>query len=79
MSISLGQFLVGPLEIRVFGSVLHAGPLGLMVENRIAKPANPVRIPAGTLRYTYTQSAAGIKIAVIGMSASEDTDRTQGL
>ncbi len=26
-----------------------------------------------------TQSAAGIKIAVIGMSASEDTDRTQGL
>ncbi len=26
-----------------------AGPLGLMVENRIAKPAN---IPAGTLRYT---------------------------
>ncbi len=25
------------------------------------------------------QSAAGIKIAVIGMSASEDTDRTQGL
>ncbi len=26
-----------------------------------------------------TQSAAGIKIAVIGMSALEDTDRTQGL
>ncbi len=24
------------------------------------------------------QSAAGIKTAVIGMSASEDTDRTQG-
>ncbi len=26
-----------------------------------------------------TQSATGIKIVVIGMSASEDTDRTQGL
>ncbi len=26
-----------------------------------------------------TQSAAGIKIAVIGISAPEDTDRTQGL
>ncbi len=25
------------------------------------------------------QKHAGIKIAVIGMSASEDTDRTQGL